>query len=211
MVQERQAVQDMASDTNIMTKPPGAVLHPGSRAIFRHWEAIRGESPAPDRDDLDLRQLGQFVSWLFIMERSPRTGGYVWRLAGSKVCELWRRELTGSEVLTGWDRFEFETIQRLLNGVSKNLQPCTLRLRLTTSLGRIIDVEVIALPMRARDGSIHVFGGVLPFRDAEALGHERIASIDLSSARTIWTEPVPGDHASRRAKVPLRLVSGGSD
>lgn len=204
-------MRDLASDTNVITKPPGDALHPGSRAIFRHWEAIRGESSAPNRDDLDLRQLCQFVSWLFIMERSPRTGGYLWRLAGSKVCELWRRELTGSEVLIGWDRFEFETIQRLLDGVSRNLQPCALRLRLTTSLGQMIDVEIIALPLRARDGSIHVFGGVLPFRDAEALGHERIASMELCGARTIWTEPVPGEHIYARAKVPLRLVSGGSD
>jgi hypothetical protein len=204
-------VRDLASDTNVITKPPGDALHPGSRAIFRHWEAIRGESSAPHRDDLDLRQLCQFVSWLFIMERSPRTGGYLWRLAGSKVCELWRRELTGSEVLTGLDRFEVETIQRLLDGVSRNLQPCALRLRLTTSLGQMIDAEIIALPLRARDGSIHVFGGVLPFRDAEALGHERIAGIELSGARTIRTEPVPGEHILARAKVPLRLVSGGSD
>ena len=203
-------MRDPASETNIITKPPGDVLHPGSRTIFRHWEAIRGESPAPHRDDLDLRQLGPFVSWLFIMDRSHRTGSYVWRLAGSKVCELWRRELTGAEVLAGWDRFEFDTIHRLLDGVTKNLQPCTLRLRLTTSLGQIIDAEVVALPLRARDGSIHVFGGVLPFRDAEALGHERVASMHLTSARTIWTEPVPGEHANRRARVPLRLVSGGS-
>ncbi|MBL8893813.1 MAG: PAS domain-containing protein [Rhizobiales bacterium] len=190
-----------------MTKPPGDVLHPGSRAIFRHWEAIRGEDSAPHRDAVNLRQLGQFVSWLFIMERSPRTEGYIWRLAGSKVCDLWRRELTGSEFLTGWDRFEFETIRRLLDGVSKNLQPCTLRLRLTTSLAQVIDVEIIALPLRARDGSIHVFGGVLPFRDVEALGHERIANVEFCSARTIWTEPVPGERVARTAKVPLRLVS----
>jgi len=207
----------LASDTKIITKPPGDVLHPGSRAIFRHWEAIRGESPAPDRDDLDLRQLGQFVSWLFIIERSPRTGTYSWRLAGSKVCELWRRELTGSEVLAGWDRFEVETVRRLFDGVSRNLQPCTLRLRLTTSLGQLVDTEMIALPLRARDGhSVHIFGGVMPFRDAGALGHERITSVELASARTIWTEPIPGDHAVRQPKqrpayAPLRLVSGGHD
>ena len=209
-------MRDLASETNIVTKPPGAVLHPGSRTIFRHWEAIRGESPAADREKLDLRQLGQFVSWLFIMERSARTGGYIWRLAGSKVCDLWRRELTGSDVLAGWDRFDFETVRRLLDGVSKNLQPCTLRLRLTTSLGQLIDAEVVALPLRARDGSIHIFGGIMPFKDAETFGHERIARIELASARTIWTEPIPGDHAIKPAKdrpayAPLRLVSGGSD
>jgi hypothetical protein len=199
----------LASETNIITKPPGDALHPGSRTIFRHWEAIRGEASAPLREALNLRQLGQFVSWLFIME-SSRSGGYVWRLAGSKVCELWRRELTGTEVLAGWDRFEVETVRRLLDGVRENLQPCTLRLRFTTSLGQMIDAELIALPLKARDGSVHVFGGVLPFRDADALGHEYITRMELAGARTIWTEPIP-DQPLHRAKVALRLVSGGSD
>lgn len=210
-------MRDLASETNIITKPPGDVLHPGSRTIFRHWEAIRGEAPAPDRDDLDLRQLGQFVSWLFIIERSPRTGAYSWRLAGSKVCELWRRELTGSDVLVGRDRFEVESVRRLFDGVCQNLQPCALRLRLTTSLGQAIDTEMIALPLRARDcRSTHIFGGVMPFGEVNALGHERIVSVELASGRTIWTEPIPGAHAERPPKerpayAPLRLVSGGSD
>jgi len=209
----------LASDTAIITSPPGDVLHPGSRAVFRHWEAIRGEAPAAHRDDLNLRQLGQFVSWLFIMERSPRSNGYIWRLAGSKLCDLWRRELTGSEVFMGWDRFERETVQRLLDGVTKNFQPCSMRLRLTTSLGQLIDTEIVALPLQARDGqSVHIFGAAMPFREASTLGYDRITAVELASGRSIWTEPIPGargsaasEHMSRRNHAPLRLVSGGQD
>ena len=209
-------MQDLASETTIMTSPPGEVLHPGSRTIFRHWEAIRGEAPAAHRDDLDLRQLGRYVSWLFIMEHSSRANGYVWRLAGSKICELWRRELTGSDVLAGWDRFERETVRRLLDGVRENFQPCSLRLRLSTSLGQLIDTEIIALPLHARDGhSVHIFGGAMPFRETGILGYDRITGVELASGRTIWTEPIPGvqtgDAPRPRAYAPLRLVAGGHD
>jgi hypothetical protein len=56
----------------------------------------------------------------------------------------------------------------------------------------------------------------MPFKVAETFGDERITSIELVSARTIWTEPIPGEHAIKPAKdrpvyAPLRLVSGGSD
>ena len=203
---------NMASNTNNQTSPPGDVLHPGSRTIFRHWESIRGESSAAERGDLDLQHLGKYVPWLFVIEYSARTGSYVWRLAGSKVCDLWRKELTGSDVFAGWDTFERDTIRRLFDGVTRDLQPCSYRLRLTTSLGQNVEVEFIALPLRARDGhTIHVFGGAMPFRDHGVLGYDRIAAVELASARTIWTEPVPGGKTrhSERARPALRLVSGG--
>jgi hypothetical protein len=202
-------VHDKASNTTDPKSPPGDILHPGSRTIFRHWESIRGESSAADREDLDLSQLGKYVPWLFVIERSTRTNSYIWRLAGSKICDLWRKELTGSDVFSGWDTFERDTVRRLFDGVTRDLQPCTLRLRLFTSLGQTVEVEFIALPLRARDGhSIHVFGGVMPFREHGLLGYDRISALELASARTIWTEPVPGGQ-DRKARPALRLVTGG--
>ena len=34
------------------------LLHPGSRAVLRYWELIRGERSDPTRSDLDLRKNG---------------------------------------------------------------------------------------------------------------------------------------------------------
>ena len=47
------------------------LLHPGSRALLRHWELIRGERSVPTRGDLDLRKITEIVPWLCILERNP--------------------------------------------------------------------------------------------------------------------------------------------
>src|SRR4051812_19077701 len=93
--------QMFSRDAVSMVDAPEEVLHPGTRTLFRYWESIRGEDSAPRRRQLDLDRIRALVPSLFIFERSP-VKGYLWRLAGTKLCQLWRRELTGMPVLSGW-------------------------------------------------------------------------------------------------------------
>jgi hypothetical protein len=205
-----------AQDTLFMFDAPAEILHPGSRALFRYWEAIRGEDSAPNRRELDLNRIRAFIPSLFILERH-RVKGYVWRLAGTGLCYLWRRELTGTPVLSGWDTFEQHTTERLLDGVVRAHQPFVLKFRLFTSLGHDIGAEMLGLPLRSIGGSdTHVFGAVMTFRDIDALGYDRISAIELSTARVIWTEPVPGDNLRQPLRTDvaaagqaLRIISGG--
>ena len=89
------------TDTIKAAATPEEILHPGSRALFRYWEALRGEMSAPPRDWLDLRKIRSLVPFLFMIERKPGRD-YVWRLAGTKVCRLWSMELTGKRWRTIW-------------------------------------------------------------------------------------------------------------
>jgi len=199
-----------------MIDAPDEILHPASRALFRYWETIRMEDSAPNRRGLDLDKIRPLVPSLFIIERHPLKG-YIWRLAGTGLCQLWRRELTGTLVLYGWDAFEKHTTERLLDGVVAAHQPFVLRLQLLTSLGHDIGVEMMGLPLRSIAGNdTHVFGAVMPFRDIGMLGYDRVSGVELSTARVIWTEPVPGARLSpppqtdwESAGQPLRLISGG--
>jgi hypothetical protein len=204
----------LVNDKNETNQAETHILHPGSRSLFRFWETIRAERAAPNRDDLDLQQIRGLVPNLFMLEQDHIRQTYKWRLAGTKTCELFRRELTGSDALAGWDKFESSTIKRLLDGVVTNLQPCLVRFRLNTTLGQMIGAEMIGLPLQARnDVRIHVFGGLFTFRDIENLGYDGIAYLELSGARAIWTEHLPGDRlvqGLRGASAgPFRIIQGG--
>jgi len=199
-----------------MIDAPEEILHPSSRALFRYWEAIRGEDSSPSRRQLDLSKIRAFVPCLFIIERHPLKG-YVWRLAGTQLCYLWRRELTGTPVLWGWDAFEKHTTERLFDGVVQSHQPFVLRFRVFTSPGQDFGAEMIGLPLHSLAGDeTHVFGTIMPFREIDAFGYDRISSIQLSAARVIWTEPLPAD-CFRPPLRPdlaavgqtLRLIPGG--
>ncbi|MBC8038236.1 MAG: PAS domain-containing protein [Rhizobiales bacterium] len=192
------------------------ILHPGSRALFSFWETTRAAEAAPRRGALDLRQIRDLVPNLVIIEPGPSSTGFRWRLAGTAVCGLYQRELTGADALLGWDSFEAHVVKRFLNGVIHGLQPCLLRFRMYTDLQQLVGAELIGLPLQAEGGGIHVFGGVFPFRETLSLGHRAISKLELSGARSIWTEHLPGDQlvrqlgqAGERPFRPFQVIRGG--
>lgn len=204
------------TDTIKVTATPEEILHPGSRALFRYWEAVRGEMSAPPRDWLDLQKIRTLVPYLFMIERKPGKG-FIWRLAGTRVCELWGMELTGKPALAQGDRFERETVNRLLDGVVDTHQPFVLRFRLNSASGLNVAAEFVGVPLRARHGeATYVFGVIMPFREVSWPRHDRITTFELSAARTIWTEPVPGARiipparpASANSAQAFQIINGG--
>ena len=107
-------------------------------------------------------------------------------------------------------------MKQLFDTVVTSLQPCLVRFRLTTDRDQVIGAELLGLPIHARNGlRFHIFGGVFPFRDISDLGYDGITHMELSGARTIWTEPLPGDklvaslRGANTSSGGLRLIKGG--
>lgn len=190
------------------------ILHPSSRKLFRFWEAMRAERAAPRRDQLDLKHIRPLVPQLFITEFSPRTETFRWRLAGTALCELYRYELTGTNMLAGWDSFETDTISRFLKGTTQNLQPCLLRFRFHTDHDQMIGAELAGFPMTAADGrSTHIFGGLFSFSEIWSMEYTALTHFELSAARSIWTEPFPAEGSAPAGATHVnrnfRVISGG--
>lgn len=194
---------------------PDEVLHPGSRQLFCHWERIRGEASAPLRSRIDLREIVRIAPWLAIIERAPGRQCFSWRLAGTGICRLWGRELTGRNALEGWHRFDHATLAKALEGVITTLQPFVARFSAQSEDGETVGIELLALPAYP-DGrrEPHILASFLPFREPQWSGERRLAGFELSSLRVIWTEPLPGEEA--RALLPagrpngfLRVINGG--
>lgn len=193
------------------------ILHPSTRALFRFWEAVRAERAAPARDEIDLKRLRSLVPNLMLIDRGAGDRDFRWRLAGTGICNVYRRELTGTDVLDGWDSFERDVIGRFLDNVATRLQPCVMRFRLHSDQGDLIGTESICLPVLAQNGTVQIFGGLFPFRDSELLEYKAIAAMDLSGGRAIWTEHLPGDHLAKdipatrpfRSFRPFQVIPGG--
>jgi len=192
------------------------ILHPGSRILFRYWDKTRAAAAAPRRDAIDLKHIREIVPHLVIIERGLG-GSYRWRLAGTGACDIFRREITGRPVLEGWERFERDVIERFLNGVAEELQPCVLRFRFHTDHNELIGAELIAMPVEAANGQIHILGGLFAFRDLYGLSHTGIAAMELSGARGIWREHLTGDALVKgmshdpqpKTFRPFQVIAGG--
>ncbi len=203
----------LVNDETTLSQDETAILHPSSRMLFRFWESMRADQPAPRREDLDLKQIRPLVPSLFIGEHVAKSKMYRWRLAGTAVCELYRRELTGTNLLSGWDAFEADTIGRFLSAVITARQPAVLRFRLHTDREQIVGAEMAAFPLLAAGGgAVHVFGGLFPFRETWSLGYTALTAFELTAARQIWTENIPPEARAAAPAQPRRsfqVISGG--
>ncbi|PZF75052.1 hypothetical protein DK847_20170 [Aestuariivirga litoralis] len=189
------------------------ILHPGARLLLGHWQAAKGERPAPARGDLDLRQLRRQAPWLFILEPAGGASSFTYRLAGTALCGFLRKEMTGADALDGWPRFERAAMARALGAVTARLQPAHFRIRFLTDRGQRIGADMLALPMTARDGhSVHVLGGLFPHGNPEIWSYDRLVPADLAGLRLFeGGGDALGARPPAQAPRKFRLISGGLD
>jgi hypothetical protein len=198
----------------VRTSQEETLLKAPARQLWHYWEMLRAGRTAPQRHDLDLKQLRHLVPHLFIAERLGSRGGYAWRLAGTGLYDLHRRELTGSDMLADWDAFERSLIQRFLNGVTANHKQAVLRLAYITDRGQQLGAELLALPLIAADGvTTHVLGGLFPSPQNDTRHYDSLTPVEVAFAR--FLDPADAE-TSRPAGTPqarrkFQLISGGLD
>jgi hypothetical protein len=209
----------MLQDSTISEAGDGQILHPGSRQLFRHWEMLRAERACPTREEFDLASLKPLMADMIIIDRDHLRNSFRFRLAGTRVCSLFGRNVTGTSVVENWDNFEADVISRHLLTVVNQQQPAVVRMRLTTDRGQVVAAELVALPVQMRGSHrIQIIGALFPFRSAQSLGHSGISHTELVSARVIWTEHVlPEDNTESASRLPpirpgmrnFTLIDGG--
>lgn len=189
------------------------ILHPGSRKLFCHWEALRAERPCPNREEFSLADVRELVPDMFILERDHIRRSFRFRLAGSNICALFNTNLTGKDLAMGWDAFESETIKRHLIQSVSSFQPTLFRARLTTDTRQQVAAEFIGLPIRMRGSErLQVIGGYFAFRPVHNLGHSAIVGQELLAIRSVWTEyqnVLEGRPPSPTPERRFKVIAGG--
>ena len=85
--------------------------HAASRELYTYWQALRGRRPAPQRAEIEPGAIRHVLSEAFIVALD-RGAGYPFRLAGTRVCALFGRELKGESFLEPLGRGEPENNSR---------------------------------------------------------------------------------------------------
>ncbi|KAA2242196.1 PAS domain-containing protein [Salinarimonas soli] len=160
--------------------------HASTRMIFSYWDALRGERAAPDRGEIEPGEIRHVLADTFILEiGADRTAEF--RLAGTRLCALFGRELKGARFVDLWPEHAGPGIRRHVGTVIDETAGLVIGLLGTTESGDTVDLEMVLLPLRHR-GKPHarVLGALSPATIPAWLGFSPVTSLATVSLRVIW-------------------------
>jgi hypothetical protein len=161
--------------------------HESCKALYRYWDTLRAGGPAPARTAIEPAEISDHLRDTFILESSD--GVYPFRLAGTRLCAIFGRELKSSSFLDLWAEGERDQINALLSAVAEEGHGAILGISARGRRERKIDLELLLLPLvQAGPHFDRVFGVMSPMQIPYWLGLEPLADLAITSERLLWPD-----------------------
>lgn len=162
--------------------------HPASRELYAYWEERRGMRAAPERADIEPSAIRRVLSDAFILALEGNAG-HPFRLAGTRVCALFGRELKGEPFIGLWAAASQPVIGNLLAILNDERVGTVAGVRAQSATGEHIDLELLLLPLSANRPSLARTIGILaPLIVPPWLGSSPLGALTLGSRRHIGAE-----------------------
>ena len=190
-----------------------------TRRLFAYWNERRGSRVAPERGDLEPGAIRQLLADSFIMAFDPAEG-HPLRLAGTRVCALFCRELKGGPFNDLWNQASRPAIRELVSVVADEATPVVAGVcgQPAEDLPAA-DLELLLLPLYHRGHrNVRMLGMLAPVVVPYWLGTNPVAMLALGAVRHLGAAAdtisaprlVPGQHAGR-IRRGLTIYDGGRD
>jgi len=150
--------------------------HPVSREFFTYWESKRGDGRAPERSDIDPSALRERLGDIFVLAYDD-AGTYPFRVAGTRVCALFGRDVKDQGFPALFARQYRRDISDIIAAVAEDVLPAVAGIT-ATAAGRTTHLELLLLPFNIRaHAPISLTGVLAPFeRDLTRLRDFRLTS-----------------------------------
>jgi len=173
-----------------------------SRELFSYWTARRGKRAAPERGEIEPGAIRRALGDVFILE-FDRSAGHPFRLAGTRLCALFGRELKNESFLDLWDEQTRAPLAQLIAVVADETTGVVTSAKGRTGEGWPQDLEMMLLPLAHR-GSTHarMIGALSPLAAPFWLGTSQLGALTLGNIR----------HLNPKLETPAaaRLVAGAA-
>ncbi len=178
--------------------------HPSTRELFDYWNARRGRRLAPERDDIEPSHIRRVLADTFIFAFDEGQG-HPFRLAGTRVCALFGRELKGEAFTRLWAAESRPLVRDLVTVVAQELIGVIAGVSAVSADGGALDLELLALPLMHRGRTdVRVLGAMTPTDAPNWMGSNALHDLVLGTIRYVGSamplrappglEPVPEGH-----------------
>jgi hypothetical protein len=160
--------------------------HAGSQKLYEYWNALRAGRPAPERSEIEPSDIRAILGDTFILEVSMQFRTVSFRLAGTRLCAAYGRELKGLGYLALWSEDDNYEIARAIARVYRDNAPMLLSYTGTAVTERSVEYEAVILPLApAADGNARVLGIATPRTTPYWMGADPLVSNQLRNCRPI--------------------------
>jgi hypothetical protein len=157
--------------------------HSSTRELFAYWDERRGARAAPERGDIEPGAIRKALGDTFILADDP-AAGHVFRLAGTRVCALFGRELRGEGFAAVWSTASRQMVRDLLAVVGNETIGAVAGASGRTREGFSDDLELLLLPLHHRGRTrARMIGVLTPLAPPVWLGSSRLEALTLGVLR----------------------------
>jgi hypothetical protein len=157
--------------------------HASTRALFEYWDQKRGRRAAPDRSDIDPAEIRHVLGDTFMLA-ADFADDIRFRLAGTKVCALFTREIKGEAFNAQWSDSNREHVAELLDAVITEKVGAVAGIIGRTENGDDVELELLLLPLaHAGHGRVRALGVLTPLAPPYWLGEQPVVELELKTLR----------------------------
>jgi hypothetical protein len=162
--------------------------HSSIRELFEYWNERRGLRPAPERGDIEPGAIRRILADTFMLAFNERAG-HPFRIAGTRVCAAFGRELKGEGFVDLWAAENQDLIRDILAIVAQETIGVVLsaggqRVTDKDAAGGTLDLEVLILPLNHRGRTnARVVGALAPVETPYWLGTSALGPLTLRTHR----------------------------
>jgi hypothetical protein len=162
------------------------------RALFEYWNERRGSRAAPERGDLEPGAIRQLLGDSFMIAVDA-PAGYPLRLAGTRMCALFCREIKGLPFQDLFDTDGRVEIGDLIRVVTREASPIVagVTARSDDDLPAA-DLELLLLPLYQRGRrDLRMLGLLVPVAVPYWLGARAVDQLELGAWRHLLPPAAP--------------------
>jgi hypothetical protein len=162
--------------------------HAASRELYAYWDERRGKRPAPERTDIEPGAIRQVLSDAFIVAIDSGAG-HPFRLAGTRICALFGRELKNEPFIGLWAAASQPAIASLVTILAEEQVGTVAGVTAQNTNGEQIELELLLLPLSSTRPSLARSVGILaPLKVPNWLGSSPVGALNLGARRHLGAE-----------------------
>jgi hypothetical protein len=184
------------------------VKHKSTRLIFEYWNRQRGNRPAPSRSEIDPAAIRHALGDTFMLA-ADFIDGIRFRLAGTRVCALFGREIKGELFNAFWSEKSRAQIADIGSAALNEAVGAVAGVTGRTAEGEETELELLLLPI-AHDGRTRVraLGALSPLVPPYWLGEAPVVELELQTLRHVGVTRTDAAVSQFRSGAGLRRRHG---